>query len=52
LVGGAVLICAGLALIALDGVAGTGWLGLRITVLLLPFAGAGLAGVNPFRKLA
>jgi hypothetical protein len=49
LVGGAVLICSGLALLALDGVAGEGWLGLRIGVLLLPFAGAVLAGVNPFR---
>ena len=52
LVAGAVLICAGLALIALDGVAGDGWLGLRTWVLALPFAGAVLAGVNPFRKAA
>jgi hypothetical protein len=50
LVTAAVLICAGLALLALDGVAGDGWLGLRPAVLLLPFAGAVLAGVNPFRK--
>ncbi|NNK99949.1 MAG: hypothetical protein HKO88_12940, partial [Xanthomonadales bacterium] len=50
LVSGAILICAGLALLALDGVAGDGWLGLRLMVLLLPFAGAVLAGVNPFRK--
>jgi len=49
LISGAVLICAGLALLALDGVVGDGWLGLRVTVLLLPFAGAVLAGVNPFR---
>jgi ABC-type Co2+ transport system permease subunit len=50
LVSGAILICAGLALLALDGVAGDGWLGLRVVVLFLPFAGAVLAGVNPFRK--
>jgi hypothetical protein len=50
LVTGAILICAGLALLALDGVTGDGWLGLRISVLLLPFAGSVLAGVNPFRK--
>jgi hypothetical protein len=46
----ALLICAGLALLALDGVAGEGWLGLRVGVLLLPFLGAWLAGVNPLRK--
>ena len=50
LVSGAILICAGLALLALDGVAGDGWLGLRVTVLFLPFAGAALAGVNPLRR--
>ncbi|NOR18549.1 MAG: acyltransferase family protein [Xanthomonadales bacterium] len=49
LVSGAMLICAGLALLALDGVVGDGWLGLRF-VLLLPFAGAILAGVNPLRR--
>lgn len=52
LVSAAILICAGLALLALDGVVGDGWLGLRVTVLLLPFAGAALAGVNPFRSQA
>jgi len=50
LVSGAILICAGLALLALDGVAGDGWFGLRVAVLFLPFAGAVLAGVNPFRR--
>jgi len=50
LVIGALLICAGLALLALDGVAGAGWLGLNWVALLLPFAGAVLAGVNPLRK--
>ncbi|MFC1778597.1 acyltransferase [Pseudomonadota bacterium] len=49
LISGAILICAGLALLALDGVVGDGWFGLRVMVLLLPFAGALLAGVNPFR---
>jgi len=50
LVAGALLICAGLALLALEGVAGAGWLGLNWVALLLPFAGAVLAGVNPLRK--
>jgi hypothetical protein len=50
LVSGAILICAGLALLALDGVVGDGWFGLRVAVLFLPFAGAVLAGVNPFRR--
>jgi fucose 4-O-acetylase-like acetyltransferase len=50
LVTAALLICAGLALLALDGVVGAGWLGLRPVVLLLPFIGAVLAGINPLRK--
>jgi fucose 4-O-acetylase-like acetyltransferase len=50
LVSGALLICAGLALLALKGAAGDGWLGLQVGALLLPFAGAVLAGVNPLRK--
>ncbi|MBT8056519.1 MAG: acyltransferase [Gammaproteobacteria bacterium] len=50
LIPGAVLACAGLALLALDGVAGEGLLGLKDWVLLLPFLGAFLAGINPFRK--
>ena len=49
LVTSAILACAGLALVALDGVAGDGPFGLREWVLL-PFAGAILAGVNPFRR--
>jgi len=49
LVTAALLICAGLALLALGGVAGNGWLGLQ-TAVLLPFVGAVLAGVNPLRK--
>jgi fucose 4-O-acetylase-like acetyltransferase len=44
---GAALVCGGLALLALHGIGGDGPLGLRLWVLLLPFAGAALAGVNP-----
>jgi len=43
LVLGAAAVCTGLALLALDGIAGDGWLGLRAWVLALPFAGALLA---------
>ena len=50
LVFSAILACAGLALIALDGVAGDGLFGLRDWVLLLPFVGAVLAGINPLRR--
>ena len=45
---GAGLVCAGLALLALDGVAGGGWFGLRMWVLALPFVGAAIAGTNQF----
>ncbi len=45
LVTGAVLVCGGLALLALDGVGGSGPLGLRIWVVLVPLVGAALAGV-------
>ena len=49
---GAVIACAGLALLALGGVAapGAGPLDLRWWVLALPFAGAALAGVNPLAR--
>ena len=50
LVAGAALVCGGLALLALGGVGGDGWLGLRIGVLLLPFLGAVLAGINPLAR--
>lgn len=50
LVAGAIFICAGLALLALDGVVGDDWFGLRLGALLLPFAGAVMAGVNPLRR--
>jgi peptidoglycan/LPS O-acetylase OafA/YrhL len=43
LVGGAVLVCFGLALVAYFGIAGDGWLGLRLAALVPPFAGAALA---------
>jgi hypothetical protein len=51
LVVGTVLLCAGLALLALDGVGGVDApLGLRWGVLAMPFAGAVLAGVRiPWR---
>ncbi len=47
LVAGAAVACGGLALLALEGIGGEGWLGVRLVVLLLPFAGAALMGVNP-----
>ena len=50
LVIGAAVACGGLSLLALDGVGGQGWLGLRVWVLLLPFAGAALAGVTPVAR--
>lgn len=52
LAAGATVACAGLALLALDGIAahGAGPLGLRLWVLALPFVGAGLAGVNPLAR--
>lgn len=50
LVSSATFACAGLALIALHGVAGEGLFGLREWILLLPFVGAVLAGINPLRR--
>ena len=47
---GAGLVCGGLSLLALFGIAGDGWLGLSWWVLLLPVLGAVLAGVNPLGK--
>ena len=44
LVIGALLVCAGLALMALDGVGGGRWPGFRVGVVALPFAGALLMG--------
>jgi len=48
---GAALVCGGLAFLALDGVAGSGPLGLRL-VVFLPFVGAALASVAPFGSKA
>jgi hypothetical protein len=45
---GCTVACAGLATLALGGVGGDGWLGLRWVPLLLPLVGAGLAGLGPF----
>ena len=47
---GAALICGGLSLLALDGVGGDGWLGLRWWVVALPLVGAVLGGVNPLPR--
>jgi hypothetical protein len=44
---GCVIACFGLAMLALDGVGGDGWLGLRWMPLLTPLVGAGLAGFGP-----
>jgi hypothetical protein len=44
---GCVIACTGLAMLALDGVGGSGWLGLRWIPLLTPLIGAGLAGFGP-----
>ena len=47
---GTVLICGGLSFLALGGIGGAGWLGLRWWVVLTPLAGAVLAGVNPLAR--
>jgi hypothetical protein len=44
---GCVVACFGLAMLALDGVGGEGWFGLRWIPLLLPLLGAGVAGFGP-----
>jgi len=44
---GCTAACAGLATLALGGIGGDGWLGLRWIPLLLPLAGAALAGFGP-----
>jgi hypothetical protein len=46
LVAGAGLLVGGLALLALDGIGGSGWFGLRPLVLALPFVGAAMIGVS------
>lgn len=52
LVAGAALFVAGLAALALDGIAGDGWFGLRLGVLALPLAGAVLIGITPAARPA
>ena len=44
---GCTVACVGLAMLALDGVGGDSWLGLRWIPLLMPLIGAGLAGFGP-----
>lgn len=46
LVLGASLFVVGLALVALEGIGGKGWLGLRVGVLVLPVLGAFLIGIH------
>jgi hypothetical protein len=46
LIGGATLTCAGLAMLAMEGAAGSSPLGLRIVPLVLPLVGSQLAGVS------
>jgi hypothetical protein len=48
---GCIIACAGLAMLALDGVGGDGWLGLRWIPLLTPLIGAGLAGFGPLAAI-
>ena len=50
-VAGALLVCGGLAMLALNGVGADGWLKLQIWALLLPFIGAWLAGLLPVDTL-
>jgi hypothetical protein len=49
---GCAVACLGLAMLALDGIGGNGWLGLRWVPLLTPLIGAGIAGVAPIGPLA
>lgn len=50
LVAGAILVCIGLALLALKGVGGGNLFGIRVSLLILTFVGAALAGVIPIGK--
>jgi hypothetical protein len=49
---GAIVACLGLAMLAMDGLGGDAWLGLRWLPLLLPVVGAGLAGFGPLGSAA
>jgi hypothetical protein len=51
LLAGCVLACLGLAMLALDGVGGDGWLGLRWAPLSLPVIGSMVAGIFPWPRL-
>ena len=46
---GATLVCGGLSFLALMGIGGEGRVALSIWVVLMPFLGAAIAGVNPLR---
>ena len=48
---GATLICGGLSLLALMGIGGEGRLAQSIWVVLMPFIGAAVAGVNPVARM-
>ena len=47
---GATLVCSGLSFLALMGVGGEGRVALSFCVVLMPFLGAAIAGVNPLSK--
>jgi fucose 4-O-acetylase-like acetyltransferase len=49
---GAVVTCLGLAMLAMDGIGGDGWLGLRWVPLLLPIVGTGISGFGPLGFIA
>jgi len=48
---GCTLACCGLAMLALDGIGGDGWFGLRWIPLSLPLIGAGIAGFGPLGRI-
>jgi len=50
--GGALLACTGLALLALHGIGGDGFLGIRWGVILMTFAGGALLGIYPRRSVS
>ncbi len=52
LVIGAVFVCIGLALLALKGLGGGALFGIRVSLLVLTFVGAALAGVIPIEKIS
>jgi hypothetical protein len=49
---GAALVCFGLALIAMNGIGGAGFLGLNWVPLLAAFVGAALLGISPWPRRA